>query len=157
MLAQLLGGSRATSVMAKALEFDQKVATYTSVSYDGVSMDPTTFALVAVPADGVSLGDLEKAMDAVVAKFLKDGVDPDEFARIKAQVKANQVYAQDNTQGLAHRYGMALASGLTVQDVQDWPAIVQAVTPDEVMAEAKKVLDRRHAVTGWLTAEEAAQ
>lgn len=157
MLAQLLGGSRATSVLAKALEFDQKVATYTSVSYDGVSMDPTTFALVAVPADGVSLGDLEKAMDGVVAKFLKDGVDPDEFARIKAQVKANQVYAQDNTQGLAHRYGMALASGLTVQDVQDWPAIVQAVTPDEVMAEAKKVLDRRHAVTGWLTAEEAAQ
>ncbi len=157
MLAQLLGGSRATSVMAKALEFDQKVATYTSVSYDGVSMDPTTFALVAVPADGVSLGDLEKAMDGVVAKFLKDGVDPDEFARIKAQVKANQVYAQDNTQGLAHRYGMALASGLSVQDVQDWPAIVQAVTPDEVMAEAKKVLDRHHAVTGWLTAEEAAQ
>ena len=157
MLAQLLGGSRATSVLAKALEFDQKVATYTSVNYDGVSMDPTTFALVAVPADGVSLGDLEKAMDGVVAKFLKDGVDPDEFARIKAQVKANQVYAQDNTQGMAHRYGMALASGLTVQDVQDWPAIVQAVTPDEVMAEAKKVLDRRHAVTGWLTAEEAAQ
>ncbi len=157
MLAQLLGGSRATSVLARALEFDQKLATYTSVSYDGVSMDPTTFALVAVPADGVSLGDLETAMDAVVAKFLKDGVDADEFARIKAQVRADQVYGRDNTQGLAHRYGMALASGLTVQDVQDWPDALQAVTPDEVMAEAKKVLDRHHAVTGWLTAEEAAQ
>ncbi len=157
MLAQLLGGSRATSVLARALEFDQKVATYTSVSYDGVSMDPTTFALVAVPADGVSLGDLEKDMDGVVAKFLKDGVDPGEFTRIKAQVKAEQVYSRDNTQGLAHRYGMALASGLTVQDVQDWPDALQAVTPEEVMAEAKKVLDRHHAVTGWLTAKEAAQ
>ncbi|MBI1171637.1 insulinase family protein [bacterium] len=157
MLAQLLGGNRATSVMPKALEFDQKIATYTSASYDGLSMDATTFGLAAVPADGVSLGDLEKAMDAVLAKFLKDGVDPAEFARIKAQVAAQQIYDRDNTQGLAHQYGMALASGLSVKDVQDWPAALQAVTPDEVVAEARKVLDRRHSVTGWLTAEEAQQ
>lgn len=157
MLAQLLGGNRATSVMARALEFDQKVATYTSASYDGISLDETTFGLVAVPAEGVSLADLEKAMDGVLDKFLKDGVDAAEFARIKAQVKAEQVYARDNTQGLAHQYGMALASGLTIKDVQDWPDLLQAVTPDEVMAEARKLLDRRHAVTGWLTAEGAAQ
>lgn len=157
MLAQLLGGNRATSVMAKALEFDQKVATYTNAQYDGVSMDETTFGLVVVPADGVSLADVEKAMDGVLAKFLKDGVDPDEFARIKAQVKAEQVYQRDNTQGLAHQYGMALASGLTVKDVQDWPDALQAVTPDEVMAEAAKALDRKAAVTGWLETEEAAK
>ena len=157
MLAQLLGGNRATSVLPKALEFDQKIATYTSASYDGLSMDATTFGLVAVPADGVALGDLEKALDAVLAKFVKDGVDPDEFARIKVQVAAQQIYKDDNTQGLAHQYGMALASGLSVKDVQDWPGLLQAVTPEDVIAEAKIVLDRRHAVTGWLTTEEAAQ
>ena len=52
---------------------------------------------------------------------------------------------------------MALASGLTVQDVQAWPDELQAVTADEVMAQAKKVLDRRQAVTGWLQTEGAAQ
>jgi len=31
------------------------------------------------------------------------------------------------------------------------------VTTDEVMAAAREVLDRRHAVTGYLTTEEAAQ
>ncbi len=77
--------------------------------------------------------------------------DPD----LKAQVKAQAVYDRDNAQGQAHRYGMALASGLTIQDVQDWPGLLQAVTADQVMAAAKKVLDRRHAVTGWLTAEGA--
>ncbi len=157
MLSQLLGGNRATSVLARALEFDQKLATYTSADYDGVSLDQTTFTLAVVPAEGVSLADVEKAMDDVLAKFLKDGVDAEEFARIKAQVKADQIYGADNTQGLAHRYGMALASGLTIKDVQDWPDQLQAVTTDEVMAEAKKVLDRRHAVTGWLTTEGAAQ
>lgn len=157
MLAQLLGGNRATSVLARALEFDQKVATYTEASYDGVSLDQTTFGLAVVPADGVSLDQAEKAMDAVLDQFLKTGVDAAEFARIKAQVKAEQIYSADNTQGLAHRYGMALASGLTVQDVQAWPDVLQAVTAEEVMAEAKKVLDRRQAVTGWLQTEGAAQ
>ena len=157
MLAQLLGGNRATSVLARALEFDQKVATYTEASYDGVSLDQTTFGLAVVPADGVSLDQVEKAMDAVLDQFLKTGVDAAEFARIKAQVKAEQIFSADNTQGLAHRYGMALASGLTVQDVQAWPDVLQAVTAEEVMAEAKKVLDRRQAVTGWLQTEGAAQ
>lgn len=157
MLAQLLGGNRATSVLSRALEFDQKIATYTEASYDGVSLDKTTFGLAVVPADGVTLDQVEKAMDAVLDKFLATGVDVEEFARIKAQVKAEQIYSADNTQGLAHRYGMALASGLTVQDVQAWPDLLQAVTPDEVMAAAKKVLDRRQAVTGWLQTEGAAQ
>ena len=157
MLAQLLGGNRATSVLPRALEFDQKVATYTEASYDGVSLDQTTFTLAVVPAEGVSLDQVEKAMDGVLDQFLKTGVDAEEFARIKAQVKADQIYSADNTQGLAHRYGMALASGLTVQDVQAWPDLLQAVTPDDVMAAAKKVLDRRQAVTGWLQTEGAAQ
>lgn len=157
VLAQLLGGNRATSVLARALEFDQKLATYTSVSYDGVSLDQTTLSIAAVPAQGVALGDLEKALDVVLAKFLADGPDPAEFARLKAQLRAGQIYGRDNVQGLAHRYGMALASGLTVEDVQDWPQVLQAVTPQDVMAAARKVLDRRHAVTGWLTTEETAQ
>ena len=48
-------------------------------------------------------------------------------------------------------------TGLGVQDVQDWPDILQSVTADEVMAAAKSVLDRHHAVTGWLTTEEVPQ
>lgn len=157
MLAQLLGGNRATSVIAKALEFDQKIATYTSAQYDGLSIDATTFGLVVVPANGVTLDTAEKAMDAVLAKFIQDGVDLAEFARIKAQVAAQQIYDRDNTQGLAHRYGMALASGLSIKDVQDWPGLLQAVTPEDVISEAQKVLNRRRAVTGWLTAEGAVQ
>lgn len=157
MLAQLLGGNRATSVIAKALEFDQKIATYTSAQYDGLSIDATTFGLVVVPADGATLDTAEKAMDAVLAKFIQDGVDLAEFARIKAQVAAQQIYDRDNTQGLAHRYGMALASGLSIKDVQDWPGLLQAVTPEDVISEAQKVLNRRRAVTGWLTAEGAVQ
>ena len=113
--------------------------------------------MVIVPPPGETLADAETAMDAVVAKFLKDGVNATDFARIKAQVRASEIYGRDDVQGLARQYGMALAIGLSVKDVQDWPGILQSVTADEVMAAAREVLNRHNAVTGYLTTEEAAQ
>ena len=157
MLAQLLGGSGTTSVFARALQFDTQVAVYSAAFYDGLSIDKDSFGLVVVPNPDVSLADAEKAMDGVLDKFLTDGVNADDFARIKAQVRASQIYDRDDTQGLAREYGTALAIGLSVQDVQDWPDILQSVTADEVMDAARSVFDRHNAVTGWLTTEEAAQ
>lgn len=157
MLAELLGGSGTTSVFARALQFETQTAVWASAFYNGTSVDPDTFGVVIMPAPGISLADAEAALDGVIAKFLKDGVNPDDFARIKAQVRASEIYARDDAQALAREYGEALAVGLTVQDVQDWPAALQAVTPEDVMAAAHKVLDRKQAVTGWLTQEGAAE
>ena len=157
VLAELLGGSGTTSVLTRALQFDSQIAVYSSAYYDGVSVDPETFGLVVVPAEGVSLGDAEAAMDKVIAKFMTDGVNPDDLTRIKTQIRASQIYADDDSGALANEYGAALAVGLSVQDVQDWPAILQSVTADDVMAAAKLVLNENNAVTGWLTTEESAQ
>ena len=157
LLAELLGGNPTTSVLARALQFDTQTAVHAAAFYDGVSLDMDTFGLVVVPVPGVALADAEAAMDGVLDKFLLDGVNPEDFSRIKAQVRASEIYGRDNVQGLARQYGAALAVGLSVKDVQDWPDILQSVTADEVMAAAKSVFDRRQAVTGWLTTEEAAQ
>jgi len=158
LLARLLGGSGTTSVLARKLTFDTQTALFASADYDGDTLDIGTFGLIVAPAPGVSLAQAEAAMDEAVAQFLKDGVDPVALDRIKAQIRAQQIYANDNTSGLANRYGEALANGLTVADVQAWPEVLQAVTAEEVMAAAHEVLDRRTAVTGYLdTAEEQGQ
>jgi zinc protease len=157
VLAELLGGSGTTSVLTRALQFDSHVAVYSSAYYNDVSVDPDTFAFALVPAEGVSLGDAEAAMDKVIDQFLKDGPKPEDFARIKTQIRASEIYARDSAGGQARTYGAALATGLTVQDVQGWPATLQAVTPEDVMAAARKVLNRNNAVTGWLTTPEAAK
>ncbi|MGL4311995.1 MAG: M16 family metallopeptidase [Paracoccaceae bacterium] len=157
MLAEVLGGNPATSVMGKALQFDSQTAVYASAFYDGMNMDDTTFGLVVVPAEGVSLKDAEDRMDAVLADFLKTGVDAARLDRIKTQVRAEQIYARDNVESLANLYGAALAQGLTVADAQTWPDMLQAVTPEDVMSAAKDVFDRKRAVTGWLQAGEAAE
>ena len=157
LLAELLGGNPTTSVFARALQFDTQKAVYTAAFYDGLSLDQDTFGMVIVPPAGGNLADAEKAMDDVVAKFLKDGVNAVDFARIKAQVRAAEIYGRDDVQGMARDYGAALWFGLSVKDIQDGPGILKSVTADEVMAAAREVLDRHHAVTGYLTTEEAAQ
>jgi zinc protease len=153
ILAEVLGGNGATSVLGRALMFDQGKAIHASASYDGTSLDDTTFNLVAVPAEGVSLTELEGDMDKVLADFLKTGIDPAQFERIRTQIRASEIYAQDNVSGLANRYGEALATGLTVQDVADWPNVLMSVSEEDVMTAAREVFDRRHAVTGFLEQE----
>jgi zinc protease len=155
-LGELLGGSGTTSVMARALQFDRQVAVWTSAYYDGDSLDDGSFVLAVVPVPGVSLAEAEAAMDEVLAQFLKDGVDLAEFERLKTQLRAAQIYARDDVDGLARTYGEALTTGLTLQDIRVWPDILQAVTPEDVMAAARLVLDRRASVTGWLTRPEVA-
>ena len=153
LLADLLGGGT-TSYLTEKLQFDSQKAVYTGAFYGGVSLDSTTFSLVMVPSADVSLQDAEDAMDATLAQFLIDGVDEDRLARIKYQLRASDIYGRDNVDGIANRYGRALASGLTIEDVQSWPEVLQAVTADEIMAAARKVLVRNASVTGWLMRNE---
>ncbi len=149
-LADIIGGSSFTSVLGEALQFDTQTAVYTGAGYDPSSLDDTTFGITVVPAVGVSLQDSEDAMDAAIAAFMETGVDPDQLERLRTQFRASEIYARDNVEGIANRYGAALTQGLTVQDVQDWPDILQAVTADDIMAVAAKVLDRKQSVTGWV-------
>jgi zinc protease len=153
LLADLLGGGT-TSYLTEKLQFETQKAVYTSAFYGGVSLDDATFSVVIVPTVDLSLEEAEDAMDATLAQFLVDGVDEDRLARIKYQLRASEIYGRDNVDGIANRYGRALASGLTVEDVQSWPEVLQAVTADEIMAAARKVLVRNASVTGWLMRNE---
>ncbi|MBM1689789.1 insulinase family protein [Sulfitobacter geojensis] len=156
ILAEILGGGT-TSFLAEKLQFDTQIATYTGAFYRGSTLDDTAFDLVVVPAAGVTLQEAEDAMDAAMDSFMQTGVDPEQLDRIKLQIRAEQIYARDNAEGVANRYGSALAIGLTVEDVQNWPDVLDAVTAEDIMQAAEKVFDRRASVTGWLMKEEAAQ
>jgi len=159
LLAQLLGGSGATSILGQRLQFDSQRAVWTSAYYRGVSLDDTTFTLVVVPVEGRDLKDAEADLDETLAAFLADGVDSKALARIKMQVRASDIYADDSTRRLAQRYGEALTSGLTIADIEAWPDLLQSVTEDEIMAAAREVFDPKQSVTGWLMRdqEEATQ
>lgn len=156
LLAEILGGGQ-TSFLAGKLQFDQKVAVQVSAWYSGLSLDDTTFDIAVVPAPGVSLEQAEAALDDALTGFLESGIDAEQLERIRMQLRAAEVYARDDAGGLANRYGRALTQGLTVADVEAWPDILQSTTDDQIMAAARRVLDRNRSVTGWLMAPEVTQ
>jgi len=149
-LAEILGGSSFTSVLGEKLMFDTQTALYTGAFYDEDSLDVTTFGLTVIPSDGVSLQEAEDAMDAALAAFTEEGIDPEQMERIRTQLRASEIYARDNVEGIARRYGAALTQGLTIADVQAWPEVLQAVTEEQVMAAAAAVFDRNSSVTAWV-------
>ncbi|WP_421701944.1 M16 family metallopeptidase [Aliiroseovarius sp.] len=152
-LAEILGGDGATSVLGRALQFEDPKAVYTSASYRATSLDDTAFSLIAAPKDGVSLEEMEAEMDAVIAEFFETGIDSEQFARLKMQLRAAEIYEQDNVQSLADEYGRSLTSGLTLEDIAAWPDVLQSVTEEDVMEAARMVFDRRRAVTGFVMPE----
>ncbi|WP_298915505.1 pitrilysin family protein [uncultured Roseobacter sp.] len=156
ILAEILGGGT-TSYLTDALQFDTQIATYSAAFYRGVSLDDTTFTVLVVPRPGVSLQEAEDAMDAALEQFLIDGVDAEQLDRIKLQIRADQIYARDDVDRIANRYGQALSSGLTIEDVQAWPDVLEAVTAEDIVEAARDVFDIRASVTGWLMREEVTQ
>ncbi|MFT4715319.1 MAG: zinc protease [Paracoccaceae bacterium] len=154
LLAELLGGDGISSFMGKKLQLDEKLALHVSAFYDGLSYDKSGFGLVVVPVEGVSLREAEDQMDLILAEFMTTPIDQDHLARLKAQIKASEIFSQDSVQGLARRYGEALTSGLTIADIEEWSGILQSVTPADVISAAEMVFDRKKSVTGWLMRDE---
>ena len=50
-----------------------------------------------------------------------------DLERVKTQLVAEAIYAQDNQATLARWYGAALTTGLSVDDIRSWPDRVRAV------------------------------
>ena len=153
LLGEIFGGGP-TSVLSERLQFETKEAVYAGAFYRGVSLDDTGFYVVVVPAPGLGLEEAEAAMDREIDAFLNGEIDVEQLDRIKRQLRASQIYARDDVEAIGNRYGQALSAGLTVEDVQAWPDILQAVTPEQIMAAAQRVFNPKASVTGWLVREE---
>ena len=153
ILAEALG-SPTTGLLAQRLEFDSQAAVFTGAWYGSTALDGSSFNLIVAPSEGVTPQQAEAAMDEVLRDLLQDGIDPDHLARIMMQVRASEIYGRDSAESTANRYGRALTQGLTIADVQAWPAALQAVTEEDVLAAARKVLDLRQSVTGWLLSDD---
>lgn len=156
-LAELLGGSGQTSLLARRLQVEEKRSLYAAAFYDATSFDPSSFGLVNVPVPGVSLAEAEADLWRIVETFLAEGIDMAHFDRIKFQIAASQIYDEDSTQGLARRWGMEMSTGLGLADIEAWPQILAAVTPEDVMQAARRLFDDPAHVTGHLMRPDAAQ
>jgi zinc protease len=149
VLAQLLG-SGSNSYLYRALVVDQPLAVAASAAYQSTSLDPTQFWISVSPKSGVEFSTVEQIIDNVIAGVVQNPIRAEDLERVKTQLVAEAIYAQDNQATLARWYGGGLATGLSVEDIRSWPDRIRAVTAEQVREAAKTWLEKKRSVTGYL-------
>ncbi len=149
VLAQLMG-SGSNSYLYRALVVDRALAVSASASYSSTSLDPTQFTISASPKPGIEFAQLEQVIDGVIADVVQNPIRAEDLERVKTQLIAEAIYAQDNQAVLARWYGGALTTGLSIEDIRSWPDRIRAVTAEQVRAAAQKWLEKKRSVTGYL-------
>ena len=149
VLAQLMGGG-SNSYLYRALVVDQPLAVNAGAGYQGTALDPTQFTISVSPKPGVGFAQVEQVVDRVISDVAQNTVRAEDLERVKTQLIAEAIYAQDNQATLARWYGAALTTGLSIEDIRSWPDRIRAVTAEQVRDAAQKWLDKKRSVTGYL-------
>jgi zinc protease len=148
----ILGGSE-TSRLYRALVEEQRIAVRASAGASTSGLSGGSVSINATPVEGVTLEQLEAAVDAVIAEYLRDGPTEAELARSKSSLSAAAIYSRDSQETLANIYGASLAQGESIDDVVNWPRDIEAVTRDEALTMARQTLVLNNSVTGLLLPE----
>jgi zinc protease len=149
LLSEILGGG-ATSRLYDQLVRGDGPATYAGAYYQSNGLDDTRLAIYGVPKPGIDLRDLEARMDEVIRDLQQNGVTEEELERAKRSAIAQAIYSLDNQRMLANIVGGAITIGQSLEDIQNWPARIQAVTAEELQAAAQKYLRPEASATGYL-------
>ena len=156
VLAQLMG-SGSNSYLYRALVVEKPLAVSANAGYHGTALDTTQFTISAPPKPGVEFSQIEQVIDRVISDIGQNPVRAEDLERVKTQLIAEAIYAQDNQATLARWYGAALTTGLSIEDIRSWPDRIRAVTSEQVRAAAQKWLDKKRSVTGYLIKDTTAK
>ena len=146
-------GDGHTSYLYQQLVVKQKVATHISAHYSGFSLGPDTLSIRAVPASGVSMEQLEEAIDTALNDALTTTPKAEDIERAQTLLKAGTLYAREGLQGIAYIVGWLKMLGLDANYINQWQHDVDAATIAQMQEAARAVLNSRGHVTGTLLPE----
>ncbi len=153
VLEQIVGGSP-TGKLYQSLVVAQKIATGISVDYEGISIGPGMFRIQAFPAAGISLPQLEAALDKELEAITRAKDSGEDIDRAKTLLKADTLYARDSLGNIARTVGVLVMAGLPADYFNQWTALVDRVTTDEIKDAAATIFQPQNSVTGYLLSEE---
>jgi zinc protease len=139
VLSALLDGGE-SSRLPQALVRGKQLAAGVSAGYSATDRLDTLFELSATPVEAGKLADLEKALLEEVDKLKTTAVSAAELQRVLAMEEADHVYYRDSIQAQAMIMGSLVSVGLPADTLDKWIDNLRSVTPEEVMAVAKKYL-----------------
>jgi len=140
VLANILdGGSSAR--FSKKLVRGKEIAAGVSAGYMGYGRMPQLFMVSGVPATGVTIDTLRKAVIAEIELMKTTLVTADELDRVKAQVLASEIYQRDSVSHIAITLGSLETTGLGWELMDEYEAQIMAITPEQIQQVAKKYLN----------------
>ncbi len=149
LLSEILGGGTRSRLYQK-LVINSDVAAGAGAYFQGTMLDDTSFTVYGSPRSAAGLEAVETGVDAEIARIIADGVTEDELEKAKNRFVRSMIFARDTQSSMANIYGASLATGSSVQDVEEWPDRIKSVTAAQVQAVAAKYLKAEIAVTGYL-------
>jgi zinc protease len=154
VLEEIIGGGT-TSRLYRSLVVEQALAVSAGAGYNAMAYDWSSYGFYASPRPGVDIEAVEAALRAEIARLIADGVTEKEVAAAKRRLRAAAIYARDSLGTAPNIFGRALTSGRTVEEVENWPDRIEAVTKEQIDAAARAVLRENNSVTGLLLPESA--
>ena len=154
VLAATLDGG-ASARFARELVRGSALALAAGASYSSTSRLADLFTFDGVPRDGVSLAQLEAAIKAQIAAIQKTPPTTAELARIKTGVVAENIYQRDSLFSQAMMLGSLAVVGLDWHLKDQYVAQIEAITPAQVQAVARKYFADEMATVAYLVPERA--
>ena len=149
VLGAVLDGNQSAR-LNKTLVREKQLASNVGAGYDSTARGSSLFTLEGTPSAGVSIATLEAAILEQIAILVRDGISPEELARVKAQVTANEVYKLDSVFYQAMQLGQMESIGLKHQDISLMLERIQAVTAQQVREAARDFLKDDNLIVGVL-------
>lgn len=137
VLAAVLDGYDNARLPARLVR-TERIANSVDAGYEPVARGPVMFTLSGVPAQGISVDQLEQALRAEITRIATDGVSAAELKRVKTQLIASQVYKRDSVFGQAMEIGGMEMAGISFRQMDRIIEKLSAVTPEQVQAVAHK-------------------
>ena len=153
VLSKYLGEGK-TSKLYKRLVKNKKVALAVESSYDYGGRSYGSFSVYAIPQDGVSPQNLQKELSEELNRAINE-IDDQAIEKTKLKMRSGLVLLRDNPNDAAMIVGSMAAVGMSLEEIENYEANIEAVNADMVRRMAKAWLRAENMVSGVLKPMEA--
>ena len=133
VLAEALDSGE-VGVLYRRLVMERGLASGVGTDYDPDARGDAIFTIAATPHPGVSSKKLEAALTEEIGKLAETGLDEKTVTDAKERLQRSAIFARDSLMMPGYSFGMALATGHSVPDVEEWPDRLAAISVDDVNA-----------------------
>lgn len=140
MLAGILDGGQSAR-LSKNLVRNSRIASSVSVGYDPFMRDKNLFTFSAVPAEGISIEQLEASILEQIQLLKTELVTVEELERVRKQLIASEIYQLDFIDAQANEIGSLESVGLPWEVSNELLQEVLLISPEQVQQVANQYLN----------------